>query len=120
MLAKVLAQHHGFHCTVLFSLNENNDVDPTKKIRWEDKTVIHNIPGLEYLGKCDLVILFSRLIMLPAEQMEHIYKYLDAGKPIIGIRTANHAFIGFDYKKNGKKFDFGDCGLLVHAYGKEH
>lgn len=108
MLAKILAKHHGFHCTVLFSQNEKNEVDPTKKIRWEDKMVMHNIPGLEYLEKCDLVILFSRLITLPPDQLEHIYQYLDSGKPIIGIRTANHGFLGFEYKKEGKKVDFGE------------
>ena len=53
MLARLLAKQHGFHCTVLFSLNKDNDVDPTQKIRWEDKTVTHNIPGLEHLEKCD-------------------------------------------------------------------
>ena len=108
MLAKILAKHHGFHCTVLFSQNENNEVDPTKKIRYDDKTVMHNIPGLEYLEKCDLVIFFSRLITLPPDQLEHIYHYLDSGKPIIGIRTANHGFLGFEYKKDGKKVDFGE------------
>lgn len=111
MLARLLAKHHGFHCTVLFSLNKDNDVDPTQKIRWEDKTVTHNIPGLEHLEKCDLVILFSRLISLPPEQLKHIYNYLDSGKPIIGIRTANHGFIGFDYQKEGKKIDFGEAVL---------
>ncbi len=119
MLARVLAKHHGFHCTVLFSLNVNNDVDPTKKIRWEDKTAMHNIPGLEHLEKCDLVVLFSRLITLPPEQMEHIYKYLDAGKPIIGIRTANHAFIGFEYKKDGKRIDFGE-DVLGGSFKSHH
>ena len=70
MLARRLAKHHGFHCTVLFSLNKDNDVDPAQKLRWEDKTVTHNIPGLEHLEKCDLVILFSRLISLPPEQLK--------------------------------------------------
>ena len=37
MLARLLAKHHGIHCTVLFSLNQDNDIDPTQKIRWEDK-----------------------------------------------------------------------------------
>ena len=40
--------------------------------------------------KADLVILFSRLISLPDDQLQHIYKYLDSGKPIIGMRTATH------------------------------
>ena len=111
MLARLLSRHHGFDCTVLFSLNPNNDVDPTQKIRWEDKTVTHNIPGLEYLEKCDLLILFSRLISLPPEQLQHINNYLDSGKPIIGIRTANHGFIDFNYQKEGKKVDFGESVL---------
>ncbi len=111
MLAKLLAKHHGFHCTVLFSLNKDNDVDPTQKIRWEDKSVTHNIPGLEHLEKCDMVILFSRLLSLPPEQLQHVYNYLDSGKPIIGIRTANHGFIEFDYEKDGRKIDFGEAVL---------
>ncbi len=119
MLAKILAEHHGFYCTVLFSLNENDDVDPTKKIRWEDKTVVHNVPGMEYLDHCDLVILFSRLISLPPEQLEPIYRYLDSGKPIIGIRTANHGFIDFEYKKNGKKIDFGE-DVLGGSFKSHH
>jgi len=108
MLAKVLATHHGFDCTVLFSVNENNEVDPTRKIRWEDKTITHHVPGLEQLDQADLLILFSRLISLSEEQLQPIYRYLDSGKPIIGIRTANHGFLGFEYKKDGKRIDFGE------------
>ena len=108
MLAKILAQRHGFHCTVLFSVNEKNEVDPTLKIRWEDPAVTHNIPGLEHLDTADLVILFSRLITLPEHQRQHFYKYLDSGKPIIAIRTANHGFLGFDYRKDGRAVDFGE------------
>ncbi len=119
MLARILAKHHGFDCTVLFSLNEQNEVDPTQKIRWEDKSARHNIPGLEFLNKADLVIVMSRLLSLPAEQLEHIYRYLDSGKPLIGIRTANHGFIDFDYKKDGKKVDFGQ-DVLGGAFRNHH
>ncbi len=108
MLARVLSRHHGFDCTVLFSLNDERQVDPTKKIRWEDDEVMHDVPGLEHLESADLVILFSRLITLPEEQLRHIYTYLDSGKPVIGLRTANHGFIGFEYKKDGKRVRFGD------------
>lgn len=119
MLARLLAKHHGFDCTVLFSLNKSDEVDPTIKIRWEDKSVTHRIPGLEYLDKADLVILFSRLISLPEEQLQHVYRYLDAGKPIIGIRTANHGFLGFEYKKDGKKIDFGEQ-ILGGSFRNHH
>lgn len=108
MLARLLARHHGFHCTVLFSLNADQKVDPTQKIRWEDKEVTHNIPGLEHLAKADLLILFSRLLSLPDEQLKHFETYLDSGKPLIAIRTANHGFIEFNYRKDGKRVRFGE------------
>jgi len=119
MLAKMLAKHHGFHCTVLFSVNEKGEVDPTMKVREQDKTITHNVPGLEHMEKADLVVFFSRLISLPEKQIQHIYKYLDSGKPIIGIRTANHGFIGFDYKKDGKKINFGE-DILGGSFREHH
>ena len=90
MLAKILAQRHGFHCTVLFA-QKDGLVDPTQKIRWEDKTVQHDIPGLEHLAKADLLILFSRLITLPDAQIRHVVDYLDSGKPILGHMHRAHS-----------------------------
>jgi hypothetical protein len=119
MLARMLAKHHGFDCTVLFSLNDKNEVDPTLKIRWEDKKVTHNIPGLEHLDKADLVIFFHRLLSLPDSQLQHVYRYLDSGKPIIGIRTANHGFLDFQYKKDGKRVDFGEH-ILGGSFRNHH
>ncbi len=84
MLAKILSQHHGFDCTVLFAINPENDlIDPNFQ---------HNIPGLEALDSADLMILFTRFRGLPDEQMKHIVDYVNAGKPIIGLRTSTHAF----------------------------
>ncbi len=109
MLARILATRNGFDCTVLFAVNDKGEVDPTQKIRWEDKLVIHDIPGLQYLANADCVIFFSRLITLPDEQIKHVIDYLDSGKPIIGIRTANHGFLeNFPYKLKGKRVRFGD------------
>lgn len=109
MLARILTKHHGFDCTVLFAANKEGLVDPTQKIRWQDKSVIHNIPGLEHLKSADLMILHSRLITLPDDQIGHIIDYIDSGRPILGIRTANHGFLeNFPYKLNGKKVRFGD------------
>jgi len=119
MLARLLAKHHGFHCTVLFSLNKDGDVDPTQKNRHDDKTMTHDIPGLEHLETCDLLILFSRLVSLPPDQLQHFYNYLDSGKPIVGIRTANHGFIGFDYLKNGAKINCGE-DVLGGSFRSHH
>jgi type 1 glutamine amidotransferase/nicotinamidase-related amidase len=52
----------------------------------------NNFPDLEALSSADLVVLSVRRRTLPAAQLALIRKYLDSGKPLIGIRTASHAF----------------------------
>jgi hypothetical protein len=82
-LAKILAQRHGFSCTVLFAIDpKNGTINPN----------ISNIPGLEALQKADLMIIATRFRNLPDEQMKHIVDYVESGRPVIGLRTATHAF----------------------------
>ncbi|HYW80699.1 MAG TPA: ThuA domain-containing protein, partial [Thermoguttaceae bacterium] len=82
--AKIAAVHHGFKCTVLFAINkETGLIDPN---------TLDNIPGLEALETADLMVLFARFRQLPDDQMKHIIDYTNSGKPIIGLRTATHAF----------------------------
>ncbi|NDH06623.1 hypothetical protein EBX93_11990, partial [bacterium] len=83
-LGKILAKHHGFNCTVLFA------VDP--KTGLINPNTNDNIPGLESLANADLMIIATRFRKLPPEQMKHIDDYLKTGKPVIGMRTATHAF----------------------------
>lgn len=82
-LAKILATQHGFDCTVLFALGEDGTINPNNT---------RNIPGLEALKDADLMIIATRFRDLPDEQMQHIDDYLRSGKPVIGMRTATHAF----------------------------
>jgi type 1 glutamine amidotransferase len=83
-LAKILAVHHGFKCTVLFAINkETGEIDPQ---------TLDNIPGLEALDTADLMIMFLRFRELPDDQMKHIIDYTNSGKPIVGLRTSTHAF----------------------------
>jgi hypothetical protein len=83
-LAKILAKHHGFTCTVLFAINaEDGTVNPK---------VTTNIPGLEALDRADLMVLFTRFRDLPDEQMKRIVEYVESGRPVVGMRTATHAF----------------------------
>lgn len=59
-----------------------------------DRPVKHHFEGLvAALKDADLLILFSRRRFLPQEQMDAVRAHLDAGRPLLGIRTANHAFI---------------------------
>jgi type 1 glutamine amidotransferase len=83
-LGKILAKHHGFDCTVLYAIDpETGEIAP-------DRT--DNIPGLAALGKADLMVIATRFRNLPDEQMRHIDAYLRAGRPVVGMRTATHAF----------------------------
>jgi len=83
-LAKVLATHHGFKCTVLFAINrQTGEIDPQ---------TLDNIPGLEALETADLMILFIRFRELPDDQMRRIMDYANSGRPILGLRTSTHAF----------------------------
>jgi hypothetical protein len=84
-LGKILARRHGFRCTVLFSIHpQSGRIDPNHG---------SNIPGLEVLSSADLVVVLLRFRDLPDDQMRPIDKYLNTGKPVIGLRTATHAFL---------------------------
>ena len=84
MLAKILSTHHGFDCTVLFAIDpETDEINPEH---------VRNIPGLDALGTADLMLIFVRFRELPDEQMKHIVDYINSGRPIMGLRTATHAF----------------------------
>ncbi|HAK97622.1 MAG TPA: hypothetical protein DCM87_22180 [Planctomycetes bacterium] len=104
-LGRILAKRHGFTCTVLFGMDaEDGTINPVNT---------RNIPGLEALERADLMIIATRFRDLPDEQMRHIVAYVEAGKPIIGLRTATHAF-NFQtsttyarYSFNSKEWDGG-------------
>ncbi len=83
-LARLLSERHGFRSTVLFA------VDPDTGI--VNPHVNTNIPGTQNVDSADLVFLQTRWRVLPDEQMAPIDRYLMAGRPVIALRTATHAF----------------------------
>jgi type 1 glutamine amidotransferase len=64
---------------------------PVKCYRAFRKTDV-DIPGLEKLDDCDVMVLFTRRLKIEGEQLERVKKYCQSGKAIVGIRTASHAF----------------------------
>src|SRR5262249_2593730 len=52
----------------------------------------NNLPGLENLDMCDVAVLFTRRLTIDGEQLDRVKKYCLSGKPLVGIRTASHAF----------------------------
>ncbi|MYE90201.1 ThuA domain-containing protein, partial [Candidatus Poribacteria bacterium] len=70
--------------TVLFAIDpETGDNNP------EEQT---NISGLHNLETADMMVLFTRFRELPDDQMKYIVDYTNSGKPVMGLRTATHAF----------------------------
>ncbi len=83
-LAKILAQRHGFKCTVLFSIDPHDGtINPNQH---------DNTPGIEALRTADLMVILTRFRELPDQQMRYVVDYVESGRPIVGLRTATHAF----------------------------
>lgn len=122
-LARILARHHGFHCTVLFGLNKNGEIEAGAS----------HIPATSTLDKADGLVLFTRFQNLPEEQMAPIAAYLDRAGPVVGMRTATHGFkipagaayakYSFNYKGEEERGGFGEQILgqsWVGHYGQNH
>ncbi len=123
-LARILAKNQGFKCTVLFNVDaKSGTIVPGNS----------NSPGLEALATADLAVVFLRFQDFPAEQMKYVAAYLDRGGPVIGLRTATHAFqipatgefkkYSWNYKGDDYVGGFGHQVLgqsWVGHYGKNH
>jgi nicotinamidase-related amidase/type 1 glutamine amidotransferase len=70
----------GFRCTYIHAASHN---DATRK---------HDFPGFDAVRSADLLFVSIRRRGLKPEQLDLIRAHLDAGKPLVGIRTASHAF----------------------------
>ncbi len=123
-IARLLAKHHGFKCTVLFNVNKETG---------EIEVGNSNMPGMEALDSADLAVVFLRFQAFPKEQMKHLDDYLNRGGPVVGLRTATHAFktskedpfakYSYDSKVSGYELGFGHQVLgqtWVGHYGTNH
>ncbi len=88
-LARILAKHHGIECRVLFGVDKNGEIEAG----------VSNIPGMEELDQADGLVIFTRFLALPPDQMKHLDGYLKRGGPVMGLRTSTHAF---SYPKDRK------------------
>jgi putative membrane-bound dehydrogenase-like protein len=73
-LQKYLEEHYPIKCSRAFRRTDDD------------------LPGLENLDTCDVMLLFTRRLTIRGEQLERIKKYCRSGKPMIAVRTASHAF----------------------------
>ncbi len=86
-------ERFGFRTTLV-----RGEGDPEKKTE-------NVLPNIGVLKDADVVVFFSRFMKLPDEEFQHIEDYLRSGKPVIGLRTANHSF---KYPKDHPRFNWND------------
>lgn len=98
MLAKILSQHHGFKCTVLFSLAADGTIDPNNQ---------KSLSSPAQLDTAEGIVIMTRFRQWPEPDLKHFVDAVNRGIPIIGMRTATHALSGAAQKP------FGDFGKNV-------
>lgn len=83
MLARILERELGARTKVLYAVDSAGYIDPNR---------LDHIAGLEALDSADLMVLFTRFRALPPEEARYITAYAESGRPMVGFRTATHAF----------------------------
>ena len=111
LIAKILAKHHGFKCTVLFGIDEKGHIQAGSA----------PIPDIEVLEEADLLVFYARFMTLPDDQADALVAYFERGGPTIGLRTSTHPFndqkgkwakLNFDYE--GKDY-LGGLGEQIYG-----
>ncbi|MDP0491638.1 MAG: hypothetical protein Q7Q71_11355 [Verrucomicrobiota bacterium JB023] len=122
-LARILSKHHGFTCTVVFGVDDEGYIEAGSS----------QVEGLSALQDADLFFVFARFLNLPAEEMDEVIAYTERGGPVVGLRTASHAFripedspyakYSFQSKEPGLEGGFGQQILgntWSGHYGRNH
>jgi len=115
MLGQLLSKHYGFKCTILFSLNEQGEVDPTAQ---------GSLSHPEALDSADLMILSLRFRSWNDDILSKFDAAIQRGTSIIGLRTSTHAFRipgnkkWHKYSFNAKKTTGWEKGFGRHVLGE--
>jgi len=101
MLAKILSQRHGFRSTVLFAVDPDGTINPKNT---------KSLPGSAALDSADAIVMLLRFRNWPDDDMARFAKYVEAGKPIIALRTSTHAFNGFPKGSPWESWNYNNQG----------
>ena len=121
-IARILAKHHGFKCTVLFGVNDDGTIRPGSS----------KIPGMSKIAEADMLFVFARFLHPSDRDMKYFDDYIRKGGPVMGLRTSTHAFnmkgskfqrYHFRFNEDGYNGGFGRQVLgetWAGHYGRNH
>jgi hypothetical protein len=101
MLAKILSRRHGFTSTVLFSVDPDGTINPKAS---------KSLSNPAALDTADAVVMLLRFRAWPDEDMARFDAFLNAGKPIVALRTSTHAFNGFPKGSRWESWNYNNQG----------
>jgi len=101
MLAKILSQRHGFKTSVLFSVEPDGTINPKN-------TASVSNPSL--LDSADAIVMLLRFRNWPDEDMARFERRLQAGVPIVALRTSTHAFNGLPKGSRWETWNYNNAG----------
>jgi type 1 glutamine amidotransferase len=108
MLAKILSQKHGFRVQSTIPVGQKREI-------YRSPIISKGVRGWHHLKDADLMLIGTRFRRPSAEEAKHVTEFLNAGKPVIGIRTSTHAFTGSG--SFGEKISYGQFGPLIMGEG---
>jgi type 1 glutamine amidotransferase len=108
-------------------LKENYQVKCSRVIT-EEYPLGKDLPGIEKaLESADVMVVFTRRITVPPDQLDLVRKWCAAGKPVLGIRTASHAFQNWSHfspevlgAKFGPHYNNAPMQLDIVEKAKDH
>jgi len=83
MLARILAEKHGFDTTVLFSADEDGTIN---------RKTTNSLMGAEALDSADALVFLLRFRNWNDPAMEKFKAAVDRGIPLVALRTSTHIF----------------------------
>jgi len=90
MMARILAEKHGFDATVLFSADPDGTINPGAG---------GSLMGAEALDSADALVMSLRFRKYDDATMEMFKAAVDRGVPLLALRTSTHIF---DFPKDSK------------------
>ena len=83
LMARILAEKHGFNATVLFSADKDGTINPA---------AVESLSGAEALDSADALVMSLRFRKWDDPTMDRFKAAVEKGVPLVALRTSTHVF----------------------------